>query len=123
MPKLSLTTLIVLTTVFAGTGTAFAQDTDWTTEPEMAVNHFVTADADASGTLTLEEFQVYAVSQAEAGDVDYADLTASGEYAQYFAAKDLDADGYVSEAELAPVISEDIIPDPNIIDNPDMIEE
>ena len=123
MPKLSRTTLIAVASMFGAANVACAQDADWTTQPAVEVNYFAGADADASGTLTLEEFQVYAVSQAEAGDVDYVALQESGEYGQHFAAKDTDADGLLSEAELAPSEEDTFMPDPQIIDNPDMTEE
>jgi len=123
MPKLSLTTLMIFTSIFGATTVACAQDADWTTQPATEINHFAGADTDASGTLTLDEFQVYAVSKAEAGDANFAEVLASGEYAEHFAAKDTDADGLLSEAELESSEDETSMPDPKVIDDPDMIKE
>lgn len=123
MPKLLLTTLMTSVSMLVAANAAVAQDAEYASEPAAEVNYFAGADADANGSLSLEEFQVYAVSMAESGDAAYADLLATGEYAKHFAAKDTDADGWLSEAELTPVESETYVPDPKVIDNMDMIEE
>lgn len=123
MPKSLLTILIASVSMFGAANTAIAQDAEYSSEPTAEINYFATADADVNGSLSLEEFQVYAVSKAEAGDAAYADLLASGEYAKHFAAKDTNADGWLSQSELTPVEDETFVPDPKIIDNMDMIEE
>lgn len=123
MPKLLLTTLITSVSMFGAASAAVAQDAEFTSQPAAEINYFAGADADANGSLSLEEFQIYAVSQAEAGDAAYADLLVSGEYAKHFAAKDTDADGWLSQAELSPAENETSMPDPKVIDNMDMIEE
>jgi len=107
MPKVKTPYIAAIAATFVLSGTALAQDTDWPVSPEAEVtyDHFTLADANADGALDRAEFEIYVGARADSGDEDYAYIRDAMDYDNQFTAKDVNADGLITQDEV-PTASE-----------------
>lgn len=98
MRILKLTTLLAVPAALIATP-ALAGETEMSTA-QTPQEVFTSVDLDESGDLSRDEFVSYAVTLADTGDSDYKGIVLSGGYDDAFTAKDADASGTISLAEL-----------------------
>lgn len=108
MPKLSQMSAIAATITLALSPAVIAQDDTAEITPEVAVvDVFTSADIDADGALSREEFISFVIMKSDQGDADYKSIKISGEYDDHFNTKDYNADGLLTAEELKPPVADD----------------
>lgn len=101
MPKLTKLSIATAAFILAAAPVTFAQDDTPEMMPEIQiVDSFTSADIDADGALSRDEFISFVVMKSDEGDADYKSIKISGEYDNHFNTKDYNADGLLTAEEL-----------------------
>ena len=107
------TTLILSAAALAFAGSAVAQDVTYEDNTEVldttTVDTFYGQDLNADGALDRAEFKAYIETKANAGDSDAFSIAESGDFDTPFMVADTNADGLVSEDEMASAAAEEAV--------------
>ena len=109
MPKLTKLSIATAALMLAVSSTAFAQDdTPDVTAKVQTVDAFTSADVDADGALSRDEYVSFVVMKSDEGDADYSSIKLSGEYDNHFNTKDYNADGLLTAEELKLAVNDEL---------------
>lgn len=120
MPKLTKLSIATAAFLLATAPVTYAQDDTLEMAPEtQIVDSFTSADIDADGALSRDEFVSFVVMKSDEGDAEYKGIKISGEYDNHFNTKDYNADGLLTAEELKMPETEESeeAPEPDVSSN------